>query len=314
MNTPADFRVVQASKLPPRPLHQTPWLVDGLWGETAVGVIGGQPKSCKTWLALEIAVAVASSRPCLDRFEVYQRGRVLFYAAEDSPEQIRERIEGLARARRANFNTLDVQLILEPALRLDRTDHLARLRETLALHHPKLLILDPYVRLQCVDENDATKVSAVLGALRELSRTFKLAIILVHHSRKSSAHNPGLALRGSSDFHAWGDSNLYLRRRGDDLLLTSEHRFAPPGPPLGLTLVSEETPVRLELILEDTPSDITSLGERILVSLGARPRRQDELRRELRVRNQHLTDILRDLQSGGCIDKTSEGWHLVRQT
>jgi len=99
MNTRADFRVVQASKLPPRPLHQTPWLVDGLWGETAVGVIGGQPKSCKTWLALEIAVAVASRRPCLDRFEVYQRGRVLFYAAEDSPEQIRERIEGLARAR-----------------------------------------------------------------------------------------------------------------------------------------------------------------------------------------------------------------------
>ena len=144
--------------------------------------------------------------------------------------------------------------------------------------------------------------------------TFHLAIILVHHTRKSSAHNPGLALRGSSDFHAWGDSNLYLRRRGDDLLLTSEHRFAPPGPPLGLTLVTEETPVRLELILETAPADITSLGERILVSLGARPRRQDELRRELRVRNQHLTDILRDLQSSGCIDKTSEGWELVRQT
>ena len=78
--------------------------------------------------------------------------------------------------------------------------------------------------------------------------------------------------------------------------------------------MTEETPVRLELIIETTPSDITSLGERILVSLGARPRRQDELRRELRVRNQRLTDILRDLQSGGCIDKNSDGWHLVRET
>ena len=185
---------------------------------------------------------------------------------------------------------------------------------TLARHRPKLLVLDPYVRLQRVDENDATKVSAVLAALRELSRTFRLAIILVHHTRKNSSDKPGLALRGSSDFHAWGDSNLYLRPQRGDLILTSEHRFAAPAPPLGLTLVAEETPVRLEVILENAPDDISSFGERILVSLGARPRRQNELRRELRIRNQKLTDILRDLQSGGLIDKTNDGWQLVRQT
>ncbi|MGH9319436.1 MAG: AAA family ATPase [Vicinamibacteria bacterium] len=312
MNTPAELRVVQAAKLPPRGLEQPLWLVDGLWGESAVGVIGGAPKSCKTWLALEIAVAVASGRPCLDRFQVSQRGRVLVYAAEDAPEQIRERIEGLARARRANFDILDVQLILEPSLRLDRSEHLARLRQTLARHRPKLLVLDPYVRLQRVDENDATKVSAVLAVLRELSRTFHLAIILVHHTRKNPSEQAGLTLRGSSDFHAWGDSNLYLRRRRGDLLLTSEHRFAPAGPPLELALVTEQSPVRLEMILANAPSDIGSLGERILVSLGARPRRQDELRRELRVRNQHLSDVLRDLQSAGFIDKNNDGWRLVR--
>jgi hypothetical protein len=313
VNTPAELRVVQAAQLQKRGLEQPLWLVVGLWGDGAVGVIGGPPKSCKTWLALEIAVAVASRRPCLDRFEVSQPGRVLVYAAEDAPEQIRERIEGIARARRTDFNSLDVQLILEPSLRLDRIEHLDRLRLTLARHRPKLLVLDPYVRLQRVDENDATKVSAVLAALRELSRTFRLAIILVHHTRKNSSDKPGLDLRGSSDFHAWGDSNLYLRPRRGDLILTSEHRFAAPTPPLGLTLVAEETPVRLEVILENASDDITSLGERILVSLGARPRRQDELRRELRVRNQKLSDVLRDLHSGGCIHKTNDGWELVRK-
>ena len=222
MNTPAEFRVVQAAKLRPRGVEQPLWLVDGLWGDGAVGVIGGAPKSCKTWLALEIAVAVASGRPCLDRFEVSQRGRVLVDGS----------VCGVA-----------VQFILEPSLRLDRIEHLDRLRHTLARHRPKLLVLDPYVRLQRVDENDATKVSAVLAALRELSRTFRLAIILVHHTRKNSSDKPGLALRGSSDFHAWGDSNLYLRPQRGDLILTSEHRFAAPAPPLGLTLVAEETPV-----------------------------------------------------------------------
>lgn len=264
-------------------------------------------------LALEIAVAVASGRPCLDRFDVARPGRVLVYAAEDAPEQMRERIESLARARRTDFNALDVRLILEPSLRLDRPDDLRRLRETLARYRPTLLVLDPYVRLQRVDENDATKVSSVLAALRELSRTFHLALTLVHHTRKNPTDHAGLALRGSSDFYAWADSILYLRRRRGDLLLTSEHRFAPPGPPLTLTLVTEETPMRLQLIrAHDTTWDI-ALGERILVSLGARPRRQDELRRELRVRNQYLCDVLRELQSAGWIEKTPEGWRLVRQ-
>lgn len=36
----------------------------------------------------------------------------------------------------------------------------------------------------------------------------------------------GQALRGSSEFHAWGDSNLYLRRHGEQLTLTVEHRAA----------------------------------------------------------------------------------------
>ena len=36
----------------------------------------------------------------------------------------------------------------------------------------------------------------------------------------------GQALRGSSEFHAWGDSNLYLRRHGDQLALAVEHRAA----------------------------------------------------------------------------------------
>ena len=52
------------------------------------------PKSCKTWLALEMAVAVASGRPCLGRFPVPRPGPVLLFGAEDAPHQLKGRIEG----------------------------------------------------------------------------------------------------------------------------------------------------------------------------------------------------------------------------
>ena len=62
--------------------EQRRWLVDGLWSEEAVGIIGGEPKCCKSFLALDLAVAAGI--PCLRRFAVTRPGRVLLYPAEDA--------------------------------------------------------------------------------------------------------------------------------------------------------------------------------------------------------------------------------------
>ena len=74
---------VKACELPIRPIGRR-WLVEDLWGEEAVGVLGGEPKCYKSFLSLDIAVAVASGRPCLRRFAVSHPGRVLLFAAEDA--------------------------------------------------------------------------------------------------------------------------------------------------------------------------------------------------------------------------------------
>ncbi len=38
---------------------QTHWLIEGLWAEQAVGILGGEPKCCKSFLALDIALIEA---------------------------------------------------------------------------------------------------------------------------------------------------------------------------------------------------------------------------------------------------------------
>jgi hypothetical protein len=306
MATAAELRVVRAADVLARPAEELPWLIQSLWGAGAVGMIGGAPKSCKSWLALEMAVAVASGRPCLGRYAVSRPGMVLVYMAEDAPVEVRARLENLADARGTDFAAIPVGLIDEPTLRIDREEDVRRLRATLARHRPRLLVLDPYVRLQRVDENNATEVSAVLATLRELSRAFELSIVLVHHTRKNGAEQAGQALRGSSDFHAWGDSNLYLRRRGPDVLLSIEHRAAPAPPPLALALVHDGGPVRLEA--RELPPE-RSLAERILERLvGHGPQKHRELRRALGVRDEHLSAALRELEASGRVARTAEGW------
>ena len=207
---------------------QTQWLVQDLWSEQAVGILGGEPKCCKSFLALDIAVSVASGADCLRQFPVRRRGEVLLFPAEDSLAVVRQRLEGIAAAAKVPFASLPVEVITAPSLRLDIPADRQKLTNTVQALRPILLILDPLIRLHRSDENDAVQIAAMLSYLRELQRQFQLAVILVHHARKdSNSSRPGQALRGSSELHGWGDSNLYMHRKGSQLTLSTEHRAAP---------------------------------------------------------------------------------------
>ena len=197
------------------------WLVTGLWSDEAVGIVGGEPKCCKSFLALDLALAVAAGVPCLRRFPVAHSGRVLLYAAEDALIIVRRRLEGIAAAAGVELADLDIQVITAPTLRLDLEADRRSLALTVAKLQPRLLILDPFVRLHRIDENASGEVAPLLAYLRELQRRYRLAVLVVHHAKKGAGRaRAGQALRGSSEFHAWGDSNLYLRREGDVLTLT----------------------------------------------------------------------------------------------
>jgi hypothetical protein len=151
-----------------RPEHR--WLIEDLWAADAVGIVGGEPKCGKSFLALDVAVVVVSGAPCLRRFRPARTGRVLLFAAEDALHVVRARLVGIARAAGVGFETLDLHVITAPTLRLDLPEDQARLRDTVAALRPTLLVLDPFVRLHRIDENAAAEVAPVLAYLRELER------------------------------------------------------------------------------------------------------------------------------------------------
>jgi RecA-family ATPase len=277
------------------------WLVQDLWADEAVGVIGGSPKSFKSWLALELSLAVASGRPALGRFAVRPggSGHVLVYAAEDSAAAVRERVSGLAQARGVALDKLAMGLITVDSLRLDRPDHRDRLHATLAKIRPRLLVLDPLVRLHRADENSSAEISELLGWLRSWQREFHVAIMLVHHVRKSPTGQPGQSLRGSGDLHAWGDSNLYLLRDHGRLLLHAEHRSNPMPAPFAIELGGD--PARLTATPTEASAPDRALVDRVLQALARQPLTRTELRDQLRVRNETLGAVLDELESAGRV-------------
>jgi hypothetical protein len=293
------------------------WLIEPLWAEQAVGLIGGEPKCCKSFLALELAVSVASGTPALRRFPARQTGPVLLFAGEDAPHVVRERLEGIAQVAGVAFEALDLHVIAVPTLRLDLPDDGRRLGETVAALRPKLLVLDPFVRLHRIDENAAAEVTPLLASLRALQRRYQTAVVLVHHARKGAGNaRGGQALRGSSELHAWGDSNLYLHRRGERLWLATEHRAAPSTEGLALALRQTGPALALEVvdgIAQASPSELPSAHARIEKTLAAAsmPLTRDQLRQRSRLRTQTLGQALAELTAQGSVVKSPEGYRLA---
>ena len=291
------------------------WLIDQLWGASAVGVIGGAPKCSKTWLALDMCLSVATGTACLDRYQVPLPGPVLVYLAEDSLAIVRERVEGIARHRDLPLDSVPLHVITAPVLRLDREPHRTQLLETARQFRPRLLLLDPLVRLHGIDENHAGEVAELLAYFRSLQRELDLSVILVHHTRKNAAGGAaaGLGLRGSSDIHAFGDSNLYLRRARDRLMLSGEHRAAPAPPPVTLELVATDAEqTHLQVVAECRDQQRRSLAEQVLGLLAENAvLTRAKLRDTLSVKNQRLGEALASLERAGRIRRTSAGWQRI---
>ena len=291
------------------------WLIENLWGRGAVGIVGGAPKCCKSWLGLDIALSVASGTPCLGHFPVVSSGPTLVYLAEDAAPMVRERILGICNHRRLDIESLDVHLIDTPSLRLDLDADRTRLAAAVEKVRPMLLLLDPLVRLHRADENSSADISALLGFLRELQRRFDTAVLLVHHMSKKHRAQLGQALRGSGDLHAFGDCNAYLVRKNEKLLLSVEQRFAKETDPISLALVSDHQGDHTHLEILDCAANDKQLplseSVRIALADADGPLTRAALRSTLRVNNHRLGLALAELEERRIAMRSQNGWSLV---
>ena len=173
------------------------------------------------------------------------------------------------------------------------------------------------MRLHRIDENHSSEVAPLLAYLRDLQRACSLAVVLVHHAKKGGGRGrAGQELRGSSELHAWGDSNLYLRRRKERLVLSAEHRAAPSHG--GWQLELNASALCLELVEEQPePNQDDTLPEspveRVCRALADADQAltSAELRSRCRIRTQSLGHILRQLLEHGLVVRSRSGYQLT---
>ena len=297
------------------------WLIEHLWQRAGTGIVGGSAKGAKTWLCLDLALSIASGTAALDRFDVHRPGGVLFISAEGGQSYLRERLNAICAHRGLNLGSLPHRLdIISTAIRIDTPDGLGRLRATIERSNPVLLVLDPLVRLHRIDENSASCVSALLSSLTELQRAYDLGIIVAHHASKHGARKgemSGQGFRGSSDLYAWGDSNIFLGKKGNRFLLSAEHRAAPATEKWTMEATSDERP-RLQIVDDaETQAESTSpmedekLQNQILEFLKTGPKSITEIRAAVKGSNARISAAINALVAKGKIVSVGRLWALA---
>ncbi|MCP4449335.1 MAG: AAA family ATPase [Myxococcales bacterium] len=233
------FPLVGVREIPP--IVEQNWLIEGLvpmLSDGAIGYLFGPAKSRKSLLLADFALSVATGTPALGRFLAPHQGRVVGFFAEDSKQETARRIHRLARARGVEVPH-NLLLIDVPGLALDCGWQQQRLAVTLSsIDDLALVWLDPMVRLHSVNDNRAEELAPIHTYLRTLIRECSGAtLLLAHHTNKSGDS------RGSTEYGAIGDFNLYLETQSDKVTRVKriENRGGPPGKPFRFSVEDGDT-------------------------------------------------------------------------
>lgn len=203
-------RTFSASKLQATKLAEPRWAVPGILAEGCT-ILGGKPKTGKSWMALGLAIAVASGGRALGQIQV-QQGDVLYLALEDTMRRLKSRMDIILEGAPAP-PSLDLAVDW-PRLDANGAEWLTAWLES----HTKarLVIVDTLARVRSrsggrnsnLYEDDYHAVSL----LKRLADNAGASLLVIHHLRKMSSEDPLESLSGTMGLSGAADSILVLKK------------------------------------------------------------------------------------------------------
>lgn len=188
------------------------WLVPGVLTEGSLAAIYGAPESGKSFLAVDMSMAIAGGIDWHGR--QVERGGVLYIAAEGAPglgKRFRAwKIDRCAQGRRFDLHLMrdDLNLAAEKdggarAFAQAVADELGPLR---------LIVIDTLNQTAAgADENSAKDMGRYIASMKLLRKATGATVVVVHHSGKDL----GKGMRGSSALLGAMDTTVEVERASD---------------------------------------------------------------------------------------------------
>jgi AAA domain/RepB DNA-primase N-terminal domain len=205
------------------------WLVADLWGEGEVGFISGHPKTYKSWIALDLAVSVATGTRFLHSFQA-KRHSVLLVQEEDPKPILQDRLtkvaaaKGLIWGRQVDDTNFTMRYELPDNLHIISNQGFTITEEWLEMlerwvidRDVRMVILDPLMMIAGAgfDEFKAFDfMEKVLKPLKRFRARTHAAIVVVHHHLKGGTTGGARDMYGSVALWAWEEAAMHLSLPG----------------------------------------------------------------------------------------------------
>lgn len=210
------FRVLDLSADPP-PVR---WLIDNLICHGDIHMLIGEPSIGKSWLTMDMAIAIAGGRSEYLGRKVFEHGRVLYVDEENPQDVIYDRLNKLGLTTELAKN---IRYLSNEGIRLDKQADM--LIEEALDYEPQLIILDSLTRFHTEDENNAGAMAALFNdALSPLARQTGAAVVLIHHVNKTDSNSSYRRSRGSGDITAAPDCGYDVRAVGERSIAVSHYK------------------------------------------------------------------------------------------
>jgi AAA domain/Bifunctional DNA primase/polymerase, N-terminal len=185
------------------------WVIPGYLPE-GLTVLAGRPKIGKSWLVLQIALTVATGGTMFD--VTVEQGDVFYGAFEDSPRRLHDRVIKTL----SEFGTWPATCEVWHQLAALDEGGLDGI-QAWCKSHPKrrLIILDVLAKVRGRKRRDEEQYQydyRMISGLQELSLRYKVAIIVVHHVRKTTAEDVLDTVSGTTGIAGSADSVMVLGR------------------------------------------------------------------------------------------------------
>jgi len=198
-------------------------LVPGLIVEGCL-LLAGRPKVGKSWMTLDIGLAVAMSSKCFNGRKQCVRGDVLYLALEDGDRRLQRRgsklLPTFTGTWPANFHY---------ATEWPRgKDGLVEI-ENWAKEHPaaRLVVVDILAKFRI--ETSAKRGAyeqdyEALSGLQRLAQKYGITIIVVHHTRKMAGEDPVDEISGTQGLAGAADAFMVIKPTAQGKLLVMRGR------------------------------------------------------------------------------------------
>lgn len=296
------------------------WLIDELLPAGVIGLLHGEPRTRKSWLSLDIAIAVATGTPVcgLARFGCQPR-RVLYSSQEDGAALVRARAKALLKGRGIEGHPDGLLFAVHKAIDLDNPQWQSRLLIDLVANGVELLILDPIRRYSMAADKGPSDVQRITAYLRRVVTLTGATVLIVHHDVKPPAQGKDERRRAhrasGGDWFAAAECPISLETAGETRTLAYPTAYKTTTDPAPWSYAVESDnprrPTTAKLAGQDETAEQAAdlaVQEQVLAYLAdGKQRPTRDIERGCRMRNGGAKETLDRLMDTGRVDSLPQG-------